>query len=273
MKETDYILKWTEDLKAEVANLPFDKDDIRKGFFELLYDVAYQFYQGHILLDVSKHINNGKIAFDESINSFSKHINRLVETSKLPILTTGYCNSLNRNLLISTWSNFELCVTTFCNAIASESEKEKLQNFQFNSISKTLKQSTLTKANVNQLRKLTIKNHITHVPIVRKTDLLLKRTQNYNRDIVNDKSFLSFFGKFRNTIHTNFIYYGNDYEYIFSEAHFVFKNNEIVVWSNPFESTPQLFLELMNNLKEIWKCIIHSIQFDDLIKYPAKQSI
>lgn len=36
-------------------------------------------------------------------------------------------------------------------------------------------------------------------------------------------------------MHSNFIYFGQDYEYRFGQAHFLFKNNKQVVWSDPFD--------------------------------------
>lgn len=271
MKESNFILQWTEDIKTEINGLPFDSDDIRKDYFGLLYDIAYSYYRGYILLDFADFINKGKILFDQSIYSYKTHVDRVAETPKHPVLTAGYFNSLNRNLLIGAWSNFELCVTTLCAAISDNNELEKMLTFQFRDTVKQLKNSDIDPRDLEKLKKLTIKEHLTHVPINRKSDFLFKKAKHYSRDLSEDKEFLKFMGKFRNTIHTNFIYYGKDYEYRFGQAHFVFKDKKIVKWADPFKGTPRLFFHLMTFLKEIWKEIILTIDHKEIILYPDNE--
>ena len=119
-----------------------------------------------------------------------------------------------------------------------------------------------------EIRKLTVKNHLTHVPITRKTDFLFKKSNGYSRNQNQDKEFLRFFGKFRNTQHTNFIYYGNDYEFKFEHSHFVFRDTKLVKWTDPFSPSPNLYFYLIHELKEIWKELIRTIEHKDLIQYP-----
>jgi hypothetical protein len=83
-----------------------------------------------------------------------------------------------------------------------------------------------------------------------------------------DKDFLLFLGKWRNTMHTNYIYYGKDYEYKFGHAHFKFENGKIVKWYDPFEPSPRLYFYLIGNLKDIWAVLIRSIKYDKIIEYP-----
>ena len=40
MADVDEMLKWSEDLKNEIAGLSFKENDIRKVFFGLLYDIV-----------------------------------------------------------------------------------------------------------------------------------------------------------------------------------------------------------------------------------------
>jgi hypothetical protein len=271
MKDADFILNWTEDLKAEIKSLAFAHDDIRKNYFELTYDVAYCYYRGFILLDFSDFINNGYIVFKKEIYENKIHIDRVAETTKNPILKKSHFNSLNRNFLIDAWSTFELCVTTIAEAITTEDEKNKLLMHQYNDIKTLIKKIELTEFVDLNIQKLIKKDHLTHVPITRKTDLLFNKAYDYGRNKQCDKEFLKFLGKFRNTLHTNFIYYGKDYEYKFGDAHFIFQDGKIVKWADPFFPSPKLYFYLIGNLKEIWKELINSIKHETLIKYPDNE--
>ncbi|MBL0049287.1 MAG: hypothetical protein IPP32_14470 [Bacteroidetes bacterium] len=268
MENSDFILKWTEDLKAERNLLTFKEDDLRSDYFGLTYDVALNFYKGLILYDFSHFINKGLISFDKKIFDYKSHVDRIAEIVKHPILTASHINSLNRRFTIDSWSVFELCVTSLSAALASPEETEKLLNHQYNDILKKIKSTKLTDSENSDIKKLLVKEHLTHVPITRKTDLLFKKSKGYSRNEKNDKEFLKFLGKFRNTMHTNYIYYGNDYEFKYGDAHFVFKNEKTVVWLDPFPSTPKLFFYIIGNLKAIWKELIITIPSPEFIPYP-----
>jgi hypothetical protein len=271
MNESDFILKWTDDLKTEIKSLTFQDDDIRKDYFDLTYDVAYCYYRGFILFKFSDFINKGQIAFNKEVYNYKIHINRVAETVKHPPLTAGYFNSLNRSLLIDAWSVFELCVTTLCNGICSKQELCKLLEFHYKEIVGEIKSTKLKDSENSAIRKLTIKRHLTHIPITRKTDFLFKKSKGYGRDIEKDKEYLRFLGRFRNTLHTNFIYYGNEFEYKIGQAHFVFKDNKIVKWYNPFSQPSKLYFYLIGELKEIWKELVMTIEHSGLIQYPDNE--
>lgn len=268
MEEIEFILKWTEDLKAEISTLQFEKDDIRNDFFGLIYSTAYQYYKGYISYNLSLFIRQGKIAFNDNISSFKVHIDRLAQVSQKPTLAQSHTNSLNRNLQIDSWSVFELCVTPFCYALCENHELEKLLNYSYTEVINCLKKSDLDESDSEKLKRHLIKENLVHVPITRKTDFLFNKAVNYYGDIKKDKEFLIFLGKLRNTMHTNFIYYGKDYEYKFGHAHFVFKNGKLVKWLDPFEPSPKLYFYLVGRLKEIWKNLITSIKHDEIIFYP-----
>lgn len=185
-----------------------------------------------------------------------------------PLLAKSQMNYFNRNLLIDTWSTFELCVTIFSGALCSEKEYQKMLTHHYRDICKTLANTQINEIDAERLFELTKKNHLTHVPITRKTDFLFTKASNYYRDVNKDKDFLIFLGKWRNTMHTNFIYYGKNYEYRFGDAHFIFENGKILKWIDPFEPSPKLYFYLVGNLKDIWATLIASIKYEDLIPYP-----
>ncbi len=274
MNDSDFILKWTEDLKQEIDVISYQEDDIRKDYFGLTYDVAYCFYRGFILMDISKYIDSGQVLFKKDIFDFKTHVDSIVELNRIALLNTGYYNGLIRNFMIDCWSVFELCVTTLCEGICSLEERENLLNFQSKDVLKQLKKSTLDENDRVKLIARLKKAHLTHVPITRKTAFLFNKTKGYSRNLDNDKAFLSFLGKFRNTLHTNFIYYGNDYDFNFGNANFKFENTKMVKWTDPFSKSkrsPKLYFYIIGQLKEIWKEVIKTVKHDATIYYPDNE--
>lgn len=252
MNDLDFILNWTEELKQEIQTFEFERNDLRTSFLLLTYDISYCYYRGYMILTLADFINDEKIVFARSLTNYENHIKRLAETTKLPPLKVSYTNHLNRNFFIDTFSAFELSVTDLCKEVSNQEELKKLLEFHHSEIVKIIK-SKIQENEINKIRDKTVKEHLTHVPITRKTDFLFNKVKGYSRNKEKDREYLKFLGKLRNTIHSNYIYQGNDYEYNFGQAHFIFKNNERVVWSDPFEDTPKLLLYIIGELKQIWK--------------------
>lgn len=262
------LLAFKDKLKVKIEKAPFNENDIRKDFLGLIWDILHNYYKGYCLLLISDLINTNKIALDKSIYDHKPHFDKVCELTKVDILKQGQINYLNRGLLIDVWSTFELCVTTFTNGIVNDDEKEKLLSFEYNNILKHLKNTFLNKTDNETLSKSLRKTHLTHVPIVRKIDLLFKKTVEYSREIEEDKKFLAFLGKLRNTMHTNFIYYGKDYTYTFNDTSFLFVNEKVVEW----DAYDNLWLDLVDTLISIWLEIIRTIKHDNVILYPDLNS-
>jgi hypothetical protein len=270
MTDPDYILEWTENLKAEIKRSYFSHQDIRRDFLKLIYDISYSYYRASTIFDLANFIVTGKILFKEELSYYSEHFQRIADTTNKEQLQRTHLHYLNRSLLIDSWSTFELCVTTFCAGIVSAEKLEKLLSHQYNDVAKELKSVPIDAEVLIKLQKLLKKEHLTHVPIVRKTEALFSSAKDYPRNKEADKAFLVFFGKFRNTIHTNFIYYGKDYEYYFNEIHFKFQDAKIVKWS---DQSFKMFFLLVTELKEIWNALTSSIDFADIILYPDNEQI
>jgi hypothetical protein len=268
MNDANFILEWTENLKKEIINSKFQENDIRKDYFKLTHGTTYQYYRNYLFLKLSEFIYDGKINFHKDLFTHKIHVDRISETCYTPIQRQAFTNNINRSMFIDSWSIFELCVTTFCSGLCTNEELDKLLKHQFNDLINILNEKQLTDNEKVKLEKFTLKEHLTHVPIVRKTDFLFKKAINYSRNKNADKEFLLFYGKFRNTMHTNFIYFGKDYEYYFGDAHFVFINNKIVTWDDPFLPSPKLYFNIIDELKGIWKELISTIPYDGLIEYP-----
>ena len=173
--------------------------------------------------------------------------------------------------MIDSWSVFELCVTTFCKGITTSNELNSLLESNYLEIINMLKNTKINPKDEAKIRKQNIKKSLTHISINRKINFLFKKVNNYGRDINSDKNFLVFFAKFRNTLHTNFIYYGNHYEYKFNEAHFVFENEKLVKWYDPWFRSPILYFNLLTELNNIWREIINCIEHQEIVNYPDEE--
>jgi hypothetical protein len=270
MTDPNYILKWTENLKEEIKQSKFADQDIRKEFLALIYDTCYSYYRASTIFDLADFIATNKVLFEKELSYYEEHFRRIADTKNKELLQRAHLHYLNRSLLIDSWSMFELCVTTLCDGILSTEKKEKLLYHQYKAVIKEIKSTSLDSAVDIRLQRLLKKEHLTHVPIVRKTDALFSSSTDYPRNKETDKAFLAFFGKFRNTIHTNFIYYGKDYEYYFNDIHFKFEDNKIVKWN---DQSFKIFFLLVSELKDIWKALASSIVFDDVILYPDNNQI
>lgn len=266
LENSDFIVNWVEALQTEMDEIPFVEDDIRMDFFGMLKDTAYCYYRSYLLYEVSELINNGQLDFGQLKEN--NHIKAIEALSKNSISNLSHFNSLNRNFLIDAWSTFEICVNTFCLGICDQKQIESLLSWKFRDIKKVLPKEKISEHELEKLSSKLVAGHLTHVPIVRKTDVLFKKVSGYSRDIEKDKEFLLFFGRIRNTMHSNFIYHGKSFDYQFGHALFKFEDGEMVKWSDPFESTPKLYFYLVGNLKSIWKAIIEAIKFDEMIYYP-----
>lgn len=270
MDDLDSLLAYTDDIKSEINNLPFHEDDVRKIYLSFYYDLVYNLYIGKSMYMLSSYILNGKIIFSSESKDFDKHAPRLIKVTRFDTLTRSYYNNLNRRFFTDCFSNFEVCITIFCNALVNEEEGSNLLSHSFNEVMKILKSTSIDEETERKLSKLLIKNHLTHVPFVRKLDFLFKLCKkNYSGLIQDDREFLNFISKFRNTIHANWVYFGTDYEYFFNNgAHFIFENAKQVVWSNPYEDNgSMLLIDMSRYLNDIWRNLISGITHENLIEF------
>lgn len=65
MNESNFIFNWLEDLKFEINELSFGRNDIRTDFYGLVYDIAYTYYKGFLMLNISDFICDGKFVFKD----------------------------------------------------------------------------------------------------------------------------------------------------------------------------------------------------------------
>ena len=112
------------------------------------------------------------------------------------------------------------------------------------------------------------KEYIAHSSIPRKYNALLKITKNdyLKAQKKTDREFLIFFGKLRNCIHSNYIYFGRRYLYTFDDVRFTFSNNKTILTEPARQET---IFEIFKRLNQVVERIIKNIEFDDLIDDPT----
>ena len=127
MADVNKMYLWLEEFQEETDKLSFDKDDIRFNFYGFLYDTGNNYYHGYMMFDMMHLLKEKNLIFDKSLFAeYNKHLQKAVGIVKNDLLNQSYYNSLNRNFLFSTWSSFELCVTTLCETLSTPKEKKNL---------------------------------------------------------------------------------------------------------------------------------------------------
>jgi len=260
---SEFILNKIKLLQDEINSFKYNSNDVRDYFYGMLQSNLVSYARGYLFLEISKNIKSNALPVPQDIISYRQFdlITKSSETFKNEV---AYLSHYHRNLLISSWSSFELLITSVCETLLDPITKELLLTSNFDDIIKKLKIPD------NKEREKFSVKRLTHVPISRKYSELFKLgKKEYSRDIKVDKKFLEFFRDFRNTIHTNFIYYGTDNkEFKFTEITFKFNKEKVVGWNDPFPLSPELYLNLIFELKNITTSLLNFIDHKDVILYP-----
>jgi len=261
----EQIQRYLEFIKQDGAQIPFDENDVRTAFFGLIYDVVDNYYRGVVFVELIKSIGAQKILIEKT-EIINRHIENLIQIAVHPDLFASHRNNINRSILTDSWSAFELGITVLSDHALAEEVKSELLEEQYIKIIDGLKGAPIEEQILKKLKRQFIKNHLTHVSINRKCDKLFKLIEaNYERVVDSDKLFLTFYGKYRNCLHSNYIYYGNDFSYTFEGVNFSFENRK-PVRSDKMDFTyhPNLVMEL----GRIFKAVAVAINFDEMIPYP-----
>jgi hypothetical protein len=263
-QDSTKIFQQLVSLQETINDLHFQPDDVRRYFFDMQKGTLLNYYRGFYFLEIGKRVSENK-AIQDNLNVSPNQIKLLNLTYTSTNSLNGYISYHNRNLVISSWSIFELLITALCDFILDDETKKELLSHELLDIKKSFKIQTLGRSD-----KKYIKKHLAHVPIPRKCDALYKRIDtNYSRDIKADKLFLRFVGDFRNTIHSNFIYYGSENKkYDFDDIEFVFEKNKVVRYSDPDEMGPTLYIKLVTRLIDVSLAICNDLHVSDMIPYP-----
>lgn len=229
LEQLDFMLDWIENLKIEIVKLPYNENDYRKEYFQTSLRNTSQYYIGYMTFVKAQLLFNNKITLTDEFKGYQRHKEKITELAYQYDKQDAYYHSLNHRMFIMAWSLFEFYISKVYSNVTTKKESTSF------------------------------------IPIYKKIKYLFANIKGYSRNIKEDKAFLHFFGSLRNTMHSNFIFYGKNYEFRFGDAHFVFNNGKRVEWSDPFDNihvpSPMLYFHLVGNLiqitKEIFKCYPH----------------
>ena len=269
MEPLEYIRQGLDKLKNEGQQLPFDREDMRLEFFGLLYDVLNNYYYSATFFELTKYLGTDKILFSKDF--LTEHLKRVTEIGAYDVLWASYRNNINRSVIVDTWSVFEFCITIISLHVLDESEQEELKLEKYLQIVDSIKGIIIPEKSSSKLKKQFSTDHLSHVSINRKCDKLFKKVgKNYQRDLVADRQFLTFFGKYRNSMHSNYIYYGKDFEFAFKGVKFQFIDKDVVTNNVQFGITYNF--ELAMELKDIFKELTTKLNFKNKIPYPVEDA-
>lgn len=236
MTVSEYI-KYTDSEINNVVkftmNLTYSDYDIRKDHYLYSIDILKSYQRGVITFEISKLSIEENLSTKTEDEVLKKYINEYGQISTVKKINFSHRNQINRSLIIDIWSQFEFSITTICGSVLNDAEIDSLFKDRYEEIVKLIGQQNITADAQEKLKKKMIEKHLTHVSITRKSDKLFKYCKDYKRDVNDDKRFLQFFGKFRNTMHSSYIYYGNDFEYVFDNIRTVFENGKPVYHKQP----------------------------------------
>ncbi len=242
----------------------FGKSDVRASFLDGHFQIIRTYYCSYY------HLESDDILLKYREIYPDKEINH--DTIDMSI--QGHKNLLNSFLILNSWSNFELGITLMANSILDERKRVGLLSIDYARImkifSKILIRIDLSETIRNKLSKFN-KFHLSHVPMTNKYGNLLKLISNYpdGRSKKLDRKFLEFYGRLRNCVHSNYIYYGrNSFEYRFEDVLFRFTNGELLS-QDPIEE--DTIFNMSSQLKDIFTIFAENIDYPHEIHDPSHE--
>lgn len=267
MENLEHINYELKNLVVEIKAQPLGTEDMRTSYLELTLHIFNLYYiQWNTVLSARIVAQKRFLVTQEERYALSI----FGESVSDPDFFYMRRNSAYRGLLIESWSAFEFCLTYLCDFLFTSEAKKELLEQDLNDIKKVLARYSLSDAHMQKVTKMFYRDHLTHVPMTRKYNKLYSLfRQHYQGNWSEDSSFLEFFGKYRNTMHTNYIYQGKDKSYSFLGITYHFANGEAV--SHSEEPTINNMFDLAVKLKDTCKRLFDAIQHPGLIPFPSDQ--
>jgi hypothetical protein len=255
--ETNEVLALRKATREYTLSLPYNEKDVRLEYFEFMLSIIDRFHTGHANMELLDEIVQKKLLKDLILNS--EHYRLLLDNRLDEKGFHSYFQDLNRQFIIDSWSVFELTITKILDSVLDATSRDEFLNKEYNQVKKILDSEILSESNKKMIFRLLkegrfLKNHITHQSINRRYEKLFDIFQFDRLKIKEYKQFLEFLGKYRNSLHYNFIYSGQSFEYEFKDLKFSFIDQKpIQVPNKPW--TIEIISGLIDICKNIFKCI------------------
>ncbi|QNH62617.1 hypothetical protein [Hymenobacter sediminicola] len=267
MKHLEYIKNSLKELEIEISNYPFKSEDWRTSYLELTYSSLEIYYRHWCSIYSSQIVSEQNLSKEQE-----KIVEDFKSTTKNMTLFYSTRNSFNRSLLTEAWSTFEFSLTYICEQLFDENIKNELLEEDFNDLMKLLSTYSISEQHLTKIKKNFSKKHLTHVPVTRKYNKIYSIFKhNHSGDIESDRRYLEFIGTYRNCIHTNYIYHGNNKEYSFHGTTYYFVNGEAVSHSKEPDITSMFDMAI--ELKNVCRRLFDSIDYPGLLEFPADKVI
>lgn len=270
MSHLNYIREKLIEYEKEVENLPFEQNDLRKGYFEHIRTTLHLYYKDFCWMTLISHINSGNVQFDlETTQDFMPHLDFLSSTTRHEYSFYNSRNRANRSLLTESWSNFEFALTYIADKIFDDTTKEKLLSFDSAEVLRITSSYNISEGHILKINNLFKRKHLTHVPVTRKYNKLYSiYKENFKGNLNADRAFLDFFGKYRNGLHTNYIYHGNDFIYNHNGVEYRFFNGQSVTHNIQLDFRHHF--DLVIELKNVCLRLFNSIKTDIVLDAPLE---
>lgn len=234
--------------------IEWSKSDVRQVFKERYFGVLKNYYYGLSMLSYILYVDENPKNFPRNVRNHISYFGKLATTEED---FQSYFRQVQRILLIDSWSCFEDALTMIVRRTLTEDEFDMLRNRQVNDLLKILKNHALFENEVHRIKK-TFRDK--HIPITRKYEKLLNKYSTEENPRLLE--FLRFYGAYRNTLHSNFIYNGQNFSFIKDGYKIEFKDGEPV-----YDGVPvKVYFDLA---VDIWDCffkIVDAVQFEGLIE-------
>jgi hypothetical protein len=267
MEHILYIKQKIDDISREIESSRFDENDLRHSYLDHMFGVFNINYLQWCAIYSASAIEKAVV----------KQADRVIFDAFLSIVKNdGYFtntnNSINRGLFLDSWSTFEFFLTYICNCneILNEPTKTKMLEHDFKKVVKILSRHDLSEEESLKIKGCLVNKHLTHLPVTRKYDKLYSIYKSYyNGNWEEDSEFLAFFGKYRNSMHTNYIYHGVDKVYDILGVRYEFINGQAIRQNRRLHVADMI--DLAVKLKSTAMSLFNSIQHRGLLEYPADQ--
>ena len=249
----------------EIDSCPLSSNDLRTSYIEYMYSVLLVYYYQLNTNHAAKIVKDAPIGLTaEQLSILETFVGTVEENAHFYSIR----NSNNRGLFIDSWSAFEFFLTYVCEQLLNETDKASLLEYDYKEIGKILSRYEVNEGDTQKVKKLLIKGSLTHVPVARKYNKLYSLNgSHYGGDWNEDKVFLEFYGKYRNTMHTNYIYHGTSKQYKILGITYDFTDGNPIGQSK-FPDERNMF-DLALRLKTVGRLLFDSIQYSGLLEYPA----
>lgn len=263
----DQLLEVTNNCQAEVNQLTWTDEDVRHSFYALFYSSLYQYYLGKSVFHLTRLIDGGCVFFDQSVLDYEPHANRLREIPQSGILSTGYHGNLGRQIVLGTWTTFELSISLMFDYLIDD----KNYNSLIESLNAKLIKAISKLEESNKELIMEILRTSSFVPLFRKFNFIVKQNpEAYGGDLKEDREFIQFANTLRNCmVHSNGFYHGKYYKFEIYETVFEFKDKEIFIETG---NNRNVYLDIALRLKEVFTNACLCISNIEFIPYPDDQA-